>query len=141
MIALRTLVDKTFLIRYPIAHSIFEVGITQMSQQQLSALECSLAQRTILSTSCHFKLFGHSHVITVRSAHLLIENFDDHLMRYSPMSNHGYLISKVLATQWTLERRSLRQFSCKPIHKMFVCYVSHQNLRIGSDSVTTLHWT
>ena len=56
MVALRALVDETFLIRNPVAHPVLEVRVTEMPHKQLPPLESSLAQGTSLPHPSHLKL-------------------------------------------------------------------------------------
>ena len=56
MVALRTLVDETFLIGNPVAHPVLEVRVTEMPHKQLPALESSLAQGTSLPHPSHLEL-------------------------------------------------------------------------------------
>ena len=141
MVALRTLVDQSLSLWHVVAHPVLEVSVAEVSEQQLSALECSLAQWTVLSDSGHLELFQHGQIIAVRSAHLLIEHLDHHLVGDAPVSDHGDLVTEVLTTQWTLEWWSLRQLPGKPLHEVFVSGVSHQDLNIATHSLTALHWT
>ena len=107
----------------------------------MSALEGSFTKRTVFSGTLDLKLFEDGHVITVWPPHLLVEHLDDHLVGDAPVPDHGHLVTKVLTTQRTEEGRILRQIPSKSLHKMFVCGVSHQNLRIGAGDVTPLDGT
>ena len=76
MIALWALVDQPLLVRDTITHPVLEMGVTQVSKEQLSSLKSSFTQRTIFSGSLDLKLLQDGHVETVGSTHLLVDNLD-----------------------------------------------------------------
>ena len=85
MIALWALVDQPLLVRDTITHPVLEMGVTQVSKEQLSALKSSFAQRTIFSGSLDLKLLQDGHVETVWSTHLLVDNLDAEMEKDSSL--------------------------------------------------------